>query len=60
MIKPIMKDVLFFSQEAEPATPQDSQTATDLLDTLNAHENGCAGMVYPTRILGGMPPGEGC
>ncbi|MCD7763948.1 MAG: peptide deformylase [Lachnospiraceae bacterium] len=44
MIKPIMKDVLFLSQKAGPATPQDSQTATDLLDTLKVHENGCVGM----------------
>jgi len=59
MIQPIMKDVIFLSQKAEPATPEDKQVAMDLLDTLKAHEGECVGMVYPTRILCGMPPGEG-
>ncbi|MCD7957360.1 MAG: peptide deformylase [Lachnospiraceae bacterium] len=44
MIKPIMRDVIFLSQKAEPAMPEDRQTATDLLDTLKAHENECVGM----------------
>ncbi|MCD7744924.1 MAG: peptide deformylase [Lachnospiraceae bacterium] len=44
MIQPIMKDVIFLSQKAEPATPEDKQAAMDLLDTLKAHEGECVGM----------------
>ncbi|MCD7982207.1 MAG: peptide deformylase [Clostridiales bacterium] len=43
-VKPIMKDVLFLSQKAEPATSADKQVAIDLLDTLQAHKDGCVGM----------------
>ncbi len=43
-VKPIMRDVLFLSQKAEPATMADKQVAIDLLDTLKAHENGCVGL----------------
>jgi len=43
-VKPIMKDVLFLSQKAEPATRADKQVAMDLLDTLQAHKDGCVGM----------------
>ena len=43
-VKPIMKDVLFLSQKAEPATQADKQVAIDLLDTLQAHKDGCVGM----------------
>lgn len=43
-VKPIMKDVLFLSQKAEPATHADKQVAIDLLDTLQAHKDGCVGM----------------
>ena len=31
-------------QKAEQATPDDIQTATDLLETLEAHKDGCVGM----------------
>lgn len=44
MIQPIMKDVLFLSQKSEPATQNDMQVVTDLLDTLKANEEGCVGM----------------
>jgi len=43
-VKPIMKDVLFLSQKAESATCADKQVAMDLLDTLQAHKDGCVGM----------------
>jgi len=43
-VKPIMKDVLFLLQKAEPATQADKQVAMDLLDTLQAHKDGCVGM----------------
>ena len=44
MIKPIMRDVLFLSQPSEKATIADKQVVQDLLDTLNAHLDGCVGM----------------
>lgn len=44
MIKPIMKDVMFLSQPSEAATAADRQVITDLVDTLNAHLDGCVGM----------------
>ena len=44
MIKPIMRDVMFLSQPSEDATQADKQIITDLLDTLNAHLDGCVGM----------------
>ena len=45
MIQEICKDEKFLAQKAEQATPDDIQTATDLLETLKAHKEGCVGMV---------------
>lgn len=44
MIKPIMKDVLFLGQKSEPATKDDINVVTDLMDTLQANLDGCVGM----------------
>lgn len=44
MIKLIMKDIMFLSQPSAEATKADQQVITDLLDTLNAHLDGCVGM----------------
>ena len=44
MIKPIMRDIMFLAQPSEKAAPADHQVITDLLDTLNAHLDGCVGM----------------
>ena len=44
MIREICKDEKFLAQKAEQATPDDIQTATDLLETLEAHKDGCVGM----------------
>jgi len=44
MIKPIMRDVMFLSQPSAEATPADRQVIADLVDTLNAHLDGCVGM----------------
>ena len=44
MIRDIMKDEIFLSRKAEPATPDDLPVAQDLLDTLTAHKDGCVGM----------------
>ena len=39
-----MRDMMFLSQPSAPATKADQQVITDLLDTLNAHLDGCVGM----------------
>lgn len=44
MNRPIMKDIFFLRQKAEPAGKEDLQVVQDLLDTLKANEAGCVGM----------------
>ena len=44
MVREIMQDTTFLSQKAEPATPEDVSVAQDLLETLEAHKEGCVGM----------------
>ena len=44
MVKPIVKDIFFLGQKSEPATPDDKQVITNLMDTLAAHREGCVGM----------------
>lgn len=44
MVRDICKDVIFLAQKAQPAGPEDRETAKDLLDTLAAHKEGCVGM----------------
>ena len=44
MVKSIVRDVMFLSQPSENAAPADQQTIIDLVDTLNAHLDGCVGM----------------
>ena len=44
MVREIMKDEAFLAQRAEPATAADLETARDLLETLEAHKDGCVGM----------------
>ena len=44
MVQPIMHDPLFLAQKSEPATPEDRQTITDLLDTFRANLDRCVGM----------------
>ncbi len=39
-----MKDMLFLAQPSEPASKSDASIITDLMDTLNAHLEGCVGM----------------
>lgn len=56
MVQEIMRDEVFLSQKAEPATPEDLPIAQDLLDTLAAHKDGCVGMAanmigVNTRII---------
>ncbi len=44
MNRPIMKDIFFLRQKAQPAEKEDLQVVQDLLDTLKANEAGCVGM----------------
>ena len=46
MIQPIMKDPIFLGRASQPAKncPEDLQIARDLLETLEAHREGCVGM----------------
>ena len=46
MIQPIMKDMIFLAQKSVPAVncEEDIQVARDLLETLEAHKEGCVGM----------------
>ena len=44
MIRPIMKDPIFLAQKSAAATAEDLAVARDLLDTLEAHKDGCVGM----------------
>ncbi|MCR5625786.1 MAG: peptide deformylase [Lachnospiraceae bacterium] len=44
MIKEIVRDPLFLQQKSEPATKDDRQIITDLLDTLRANLDRCVGM----------------
>lgn len=41
---PICKDILFLSQKSTEATIDDLNVAQNLLDTLQAHREGCVGM----------------
>lgn len=44
MIREICKDETFLAQKAQQATPDDLSIATDLLETLEHHKEGCVGM----------------
>ena len=44
MVRDITKDPIFLSQPSKPATEADRPVARDLLDTLAAHRDRCAGI----------------
>ena len=44
MLCEICKDEDFLAQRAEPATPEELQTAADVPETLEYHEDRCVGM----------------
>ena len=44
MVRELMHDPIFLARKSAEATKEDLQTAQDLLDTLNAHREGCVGM----------------
>lgn len=44
MVRSVCKDVFFLSRPSRPADLADAAIGQDLLDTLNAHRDGCVGM----------------
>lgn len=44
MVREIVHDCFFLAMKSEEASTEDSAVATDLLDTLKAHSEGCIGM----------------
>lgn len=44
MVREIMRDTEFLAQPSAPATAEDVSVAEDLLETLQAHKDGCVGM----------------
>lgn len=44
MIRDICKEEAFLAQKAAPAAPEDLPVAKDLLETLEAHKDGCVGL----------------
>ena len=44
MVKQIVHDPLFLQQKSSPATKDDAQVITDLMDTLRANADRCVGM----------------
>lgn len=44
MIRQIIRDPLFLQQKSSPATKDDAQVITDLIDTLRANADRCVGM----------------
>ena len=44
MVREIMKDEVFLAEASEKATAEDTEIARDLLETLEAHKDGCVGM----------------
>jgi len=47
-----MRDQFFLSRKSIPATPEDLSVADDLLETLEAHREGCVGMAANMIGLG--------
>ena len=44
MVKQIVRDPLFLRHKSEPATKEDKQVITDLMDTLRVNQERCVGM----------------
>ncbi len=44
MIRKIVRDPISLARKSVPAGPEDLETVRDLLDTLEAHRDGCVGM----------------
>ena len=44
MVRELVHDPILLARKSVPATKEDMPVAQDLLDTLNAHREGCVGM----------------
>lgn len=44
MVQELIHDPVLLAQKSAPVTPEDLQSAQDLLDTLQAHRDTCVGM----------------
>ena len=44
MVREIVTDMFFLEQKSEPATKNDLQVASDLMDTVKANSDRCVGM----------------
>lgn len=44
MVRPIVRDTFFLSQKSSPATQADRAVVQDLIDTVRANQDKCAGM----------------
>ena len=44
MVKELIHDPIFLARKSLPATAEDLETARDLMDTMQAHREGCVGM----------------
>jgi len=56
MIKPICRDIILLGQKAAPASVEDLSVLHDLMETLEAHRDGCVGMAanmigVPKKII---------
>lgn len=56
MIKPICRDIILLGQKAADATAEDLPVLHDLMETLEAHKDGCVGMAanmigVPKKII---------
>lgn len=56
MVKPICRDIILLGQKAAPATAEDLPVLHDLMETLEAHRDGCVGMAanmigIPKKII---------
>ena len=56
MVKEICRDIILLGQKAAPATAEDLCVLADLMETLEAHRDGCVGMAanmigIPKKII---------
>lgn len=56
MVKEICRDIILLGQKAAPATAEDIGILSDLMETLEAHRDGCVGMAanmigIPKKII---------
>lgn len=56
MVKDICRDIILLAQKSAPAAEEDIEIMRDLIDTLEAHRDGCVGMAanmigIPKRII---------